>query len=113
MIHLANAKGRDAEVNAEAVVTPVRVRWIGEEGRPASLVQVLRGTIDRDVSALASRAGSLAGVAELLVDGDPEIDVETYGSFIDHTSRVYVGPDKRVAHRAAEVEVVKLPDGTV
>jgi hypothetical protein len=112
-IHLANAKGRDAEVTAETVVTPVRVRWIDGEGRPVTLVQILRGTIDRDVNALATRAGSLAGVAELLMDGDPEVDLETYGSFIDHTSRVYVGPDKRVAHRAAEYDVVKLPDGTV
>lgn len=113
LIRLANAKKRDAQVNAESVVTTVRVRWVDDEGRAAQPVQILRGTIERDVDALAARAGSLAAVAELLVTGDPEIDLETYGTFIDHTSRVYVGRDRRVAHRAAEVEVVKLPDGTI
>ena len=112
-IHLANARGRNAVVTTESVVTPVRVRWVDEEGRQVTPVQILRGTIDRDIDVLQAGAGSLGAVAELLVEGDPEVDIETYGSFIESTSRVYVDPDKKVVHRAQEMDVVRLPDGTI
>jgi len=112
-IHIANAKGRDAVVTAEGVITPVRVRWMDEEGRAAAPVQILRGSIDRDLDVLETRAGSRAAVAELLVAEDAEIDIETFGQFINHPSRVYVGPDKKVVHRVIETEIVKNPDGTV
>ena len=112
-IHLANARGRNAVVTTESVVTPVRVRWVDEDGRQVTPVQILRGTIDRDIDVLQAGAGSLGAVAELLVESDPEVDIETYGSFIESTSRVYVDPDKKVVHRAQEMDIVRLPDGTI
>jgi hypothetical protein len=115
-INLANSKGRDATVTTETVAGGMVVRWVDSEGRQAQAVRLLRGTLDRDLDALAARAGGPDKVADLLITGDPEIDLETFGSFMGATSRVYVGPSdaggRQVVHKVEEWEVVRNPDGT-
>src|SRR4051794_29705145 len=111
-INLSNSKGRDAFVNTESVSTPLRVRWLDDKGRQANSVRILRATIDRDVDALIAEAGELAGVADKLIAGDPEVDLEAYGTFLGETSRVYLA-DRKVVHKAQEWEILKNPDGSL
>lgn len=111
-INIANSKNRDAMVNTEAVRTPMRVRWLDEKGRQASNVRILRCTVDRDCDELIKTAGALDKVAELLVKGDPEIDVENYGRYLSDTSRVYIDADKKIVHKVQEFEIVHNVDGT-
>jgi hypothetical protein len=110
-ITLTNAKGRDAQVRAESVCIPVRVRWLDVEGRQCAPARILKGTLDRGHDALASRFGAdkLAGA---LIAGDPEIDLETVGSFLRDTSRVYVNPVRQVVHAVTHLEIVCNPDGS-
>jgi len=110
-INLANEKGRDAVVATESPSAVLRVRWVDADGRQATSVRVLRGTRDRDVGALVAQAGSLEAVADTLVAGDPELDLEAYGQFLEMTSRVYVDPDGKILHKVAEWDVVRAPDG--
>jgi hypothetical protein len=112
-INLSNSKGRDAMVNTESVATPLYFRWIDDQGREVKPVRILRGTVEHDLDALLAAAGDLAHVADLLVAGDPEVDVESYGTFLDATQRVWVGPDKKVVHTVQQFEVIRNPDGTV
>lgn len=111
-ISLTDSKGRDAAVAADSVRVPVRVRWVDEGGRQASTARILKGTIDRDYPALLQAAGSPEKVAQALIDGDPELDVEATGEFLRETSRVYVNSDRQVVHAVSQVEVVRNPDGT-
>lgn len=112
-INLSNSKNRDAIVNTQSVYSPLRVAWLDEKGRRVQNVRLLRCTIDRDVDALIKSAGSLDKVSELLLKGDPEVDVESYGRALSDTSRVYVDPDKKIVHKIREFEIVKNPDGSV
>jgi hypothetical protein len=111
-INLSNSKGRDAIVNTETVRTPLRVRWLDEQGRSSKLVRVIKSTTERDCAALVKQAGSLEKVVDLLVAGDPEVDVENYGRALAETSRVYVGGEGKIMHRVTELEVVRNPDGS-
>lgn len=111
-INLSNSNNRDAIVNTEAVRTPMRVRWLDEKGRQATNVRILKATVDRDCDELVKQAGSLEKVSDLLLKGDPEVDVETYGRFLSDTSRVYIDPDKKIVHKVQEWEIVRNPDGT-
>lgn len=111
-INLSNSKGRDAVVNTETVRTPLRVRWLDEEGRSTRNVRLIKSTVDRDTSALVKAAGSLENVVQALIQGDPEIDMETYGKTLSDTSRVYVGDENRIMHRVQEIEIVRNPDGS-
>ncbi len=116
-INLTNSKGRDATVTTETVAGGMVVQWVDESGARATPVRILRGTIDRDVDALAARAGGRDKLAELLIEGDPEIDLESYGSLLGGTSRVYVGQPvaggpRHVVTKVEEWEVVRNPDGS-
>jgi hypothetical protein len=111
-ISLSDSRGRDAAVSAETVRVPVRVRWVDDAGRQAASARVLKGTIDRDYTALLQRAGAPEKVAEALIAGDPELDIETAGAFLRDTSRVYVNSERKVVHAVSQVEVVRNTDGT-
>src|SRR5262249_46730892 len=112
VIHIANSRGRDAEVATETVVSPLAVRWLDAEGRPVRPVRMLRGTLDRDIEALAAQLGGPDKVAAALVDGDPEVDIETYGAVLGPTARVYLDPDRKMVTHVEEWEVVRNPDGS-
>src|SRR5262249_17204021 len=110
-ISLSNSKGRDANVMAESVRHPVRVRWLDGEDRQASNARILKGAIDRDYDALLAQFGSMEKVGQALIDGDPEIDIESAGTFLRDTSRVYVNSDRAIVHRVTEVGIVRNPNG--
>jgi hypothetical protein len=111
-ISLCNSKGRDAQVMAESVRVPVRVRWVDAQDRQATSGRLLKGTIDRDYDSLLAEFGGPERIADALIEGDPEIDIETAGSFLKDTSRVYVNSDRQIVHSVTEMEIVRNPDGS-
>ena len=111
-IAISNSKGRDAAVAAESIRVPMRIWWIDAEERNATSAKILKGTIDRDYEALLQKFGTPDKVAEELIGGDPEIDLESVGRYLRDTSRVYVNSDRQVVYGVNQVEVVRNPDGT-
>jgi hypothetical protein len=111
-INLSNSKNRDAVVATHSVRIPMKVRWIDEEGRQATTARLLKASLDRDVGVLEKKAGGLDKVAAALIAGDPEVDVERYGKFLQGTSRVYVDPDGKIVRKVILQEVIRNPDGT-
>jgi hypothetical protein len=111
-ISLCNAKGRDAHVMAESVRLPVRIRWLDADDRQASSARILKGTIERDYGALLEKFSSPDKVSDALIAGDPEIDLESVGSFLRDTSRVFVNSERQIVHSVNQVEIVRNPDGT-
>ena len=111
-INIANSAGRDALVSAESMGTVLKVRWCDEQGRQANSVRLLKAPIEKDIASLQSQFGDLGGVAKALIEKDPEIDLENTGRYLRETTRVYIGPDRTVVHRAEFWEVIRNPDGT-
>lgn len=112
-INISNSNNRDAIVNTETVRPLMRVRWLDEKGRQSQNVRLLRCTVDRDCEELVKIAGALDKVPELLLKGDPEVDVESYGRYLSDTSRVYIDPEKKIVHKIQEWEIVRNPDGSI
>ncbi|MEM1070938.1 MAG: hypothetical protein AAGG48_22765 [Planctomycetota bacterium] len=111
-INIANSVNRDAVVATESVSTPLKVRWLDQQGRQASSVRVVKGTIDRDVEALQEKHGDLDEIAQALIDGDPEIDFEKTGRMLNDSSRVYVDQQGHIVHKVEFWEVIRNPDGS-
>lgn len=111
-ISLTDSKGRDAAIMAESVRLPVRVRWVDDSGRQAGSARILKGTVDRDYAALLEAAGSPEKVADALISGDPELDLEATGAYLRDTSRVFVNSDRKVVHAVTQIEIVRNPDGS-
>ena len=111
-ISLSNSQGRDAQIIAESVRIPVRIRWVDDQDRQVTSARLLKGTIDRDLDALLEQAGSLDKIADPLIAGDPELDIESAGSFLRDTSRVYFNTDRKTVFGVTINEIVRNPDGT-
>jgi hypothetical protein len=111
-VSLSNSKGRDAQVMAESVRSPVLVRWIDGHDRQATCARILKSTLEYDYEALVQRVGSPEEVARALIAGDPEIDPETTGSFLRETSRVFVNSDRKIVYGVTQIEIVRNPDGS-
>ena len=112
-INLCNQAGRDAVVNLENVNVPLQVRWIDPDGRQAQNVRFLKSTLSQDIESLRKQATeSESEVFDLLVDDDADVDIETVGSLLSNTSRVYVNPNNEILHRANSFEIIRNPDGS-
>ena len=108
-INLANKKKRDAQVSLESVRRKREVKYIDEEGKGTENVRFLKLTLDHSTeNLLADR--SLEDLADALVEGDPELDIEKYGKYLTETSRVYAYGNK-ISYHVKEVEVVLDPEG--
>jgi len=87
-INIADSRNRDARVQANSVTSMNVVRWLDENGGQAVNRKILRATMEKDIDAMmAANDDDLEKVAQAMVAGDPEIDIEFYGSFLTETSR--------------------------
>ena len=111
-INISNEVGRDAAVNIESVRVPLRVRWLDSKNRQARSVRVLKSTLEFDLQSLLDSHESVDEVGQALINGDPEVNLELVGSFLNATSRVFVDRDNKLVHRVQQFEIVRDPDGT-
>jgi hypothetical protein len=111
-INLSNNRGRDAVVKTESISPTLKMRWIDSSGSQAESKKILRGTMDRDFDALLEKYGDAEKLTQALIHEDPEIDMETYGSFLKDTARVYINPQNQIVHGIKQTEIVKNPDGS-
>jgi hypothetical protein len=109
-IHIANEKKRDAEVGFEALPKRENVTMVLSDGRERKNVKFIRSLASLDT--LKQSYGELTKVAEALVSGDPEIDMELMGKFVNKTHRLWMTSDKKIAYRVNLVDVVHNPDGS-
>ena len=94
-------------------VRPKRdVRYVDEDLNPVMTRRLLKTDVTHDLAELMKQMPDMEDVSEALVEGDPEVDVESFGMFLTETSRVYVG-ENGIVHSVEEFEVVSNPDGTV
>lgn len=110
-INISNSKNRDAVVALEAVRSQMDVRYQTEDGRPVTTRRTMKSDIEHDIEAVQGKRKDISSVSTLLVDGDPEIDIERFGLKLTDTSRIYVS-EKGIAHLVEEFEVIKNPDDT-
>ncbi len=109
-INLANKKKRDAQVSLESVRLKREVKYIDEAGKLTENVRFLKSTLDHSTETLLKNR-SLEKLADELIKGDPEIDIEKFGKYLSETSRVYAH-DNKIVYHVKEVEVVTDPDGS-
>lgn len=112
-INLANSGGRDAVVAMSSVSPVKQIRWLDDSGRQASSVRIVKSTLSHDYAALLARYGDVSKLSQVLVDSDPEIDLENTGRFLRESARVYVDKDRGIVRNVRFWEIIKNADGTV
>lgn len=109
-IRLSNAEGRDATVSFGSVPVHARVK-LGLPGAEVSFRRYLAATDECTLEEVQRKVGE--DVAQALVDGDPEVDMEAIGRRINKTDIVYLSSEGDVLYAAPQlIEVLINPDGT-
>ena len=108
-IKLTDAKGRDASV-ALGGLKHIPSAVIGLPNERLTFKRFVSATRERSHEALEQRLGDNYG--QHLVDGDPEIDMEQTGLFIDQTQTIYLDGDGEALFVEPEVvEILFNPQG--
>ena len=94
-INLSNEAKRDAEVAYGTTFsrrTPIYKTSDGNQGVSERRVKATMATTDE---ALLGEYGD--GLADALINGDPEVDMERFGLKVEGLKKVYVTPGQKVA----------------
>lgn len=112
-INITNSAGRDALIPMDHVVTPKHIRWLDGQGRQAFPIRVIKAPLELNGENLAAQhGGSLENLSQVLIDNDPEVNLEVTGTILREVSRVYVDKTGSVAHRMVPWEIIRNPDGS-
>ena len=109
-INLSNESKRNAEVAFGTTFhrpSPVYKTSAGEKAINERRVRATMNTTDQ---ALLEKYGE--GLAEALIAGDPEVDMELFGKKVEGLKKVFLTPQGKVAYGVSLNEHIYLADGT-
>lgn len=109
-INISNEAKRDAEVAFGTTFHREKTVYKTAAGSVSTNERRLKTTMATTDEALVSQYGE--GLADALIAGDPEIDMERMGLKLEDLKRIYITPDQKVAYGVTINEHVYLPDGT-
>ena len=108
-IRLTNAEGRDARI-AYTSPRPEAAPKLGLKGENVTSHTYLAASAEGLHESLAEKHGDYA---QLLVEGDPEVDIEAIGQRIGPTDNVFLDAVGEVLFAPPEqIEVILNPDGS-
>ena len=92
-IHIADTKGRDANVLFTGFNKKSKISYFTADGNSVHTVRVLKTTINGSYDKLVQQSGGDAELAKLLITEDPEIDLFQTGAILEGSSKVYIDAD--------------------
>ena len=105
-IRLRDGRGRDARIRMASAQRAARSRAQTTDGRQVEAARFIKTPLPRTYDALHARCADDAELAELLLEEDPEIDLEAAGRRTGPTDRVLLDPDDQMLYAAGEIEVL-------
>ena len=106
-IRICDGRGRDARIRMAPAQRSARSRVQMTDGRHVEAARFIKTPLPRTYDALRARCGDDVELAELLLEEDPEIDLEAAGRRSGPTDRVLLDPDGQVLYATSEIEVVR------
>jgi len=110
-IHIANLKNRDATICFDGTEKKKGIEYKLPNGADKKNVKILKMTSSEDINSLLEKYDDLLNIADELIAGDPEINLEKTGMIIDSTKRLYVTKDYDLLYGVELYEVVKAANG--
>lgn len=109
-INIANTKSRNAAVGFDSKPQKSDVRMVLSDGSDYKNIRLLKNTVATGLHALQKETG-LEDISQLLIDGDPEVDMERTGMYLTGAKKIYIDVDDKPAFRVTRSEVVHSADG--
>ena len=109
-INISNDSKRDAEVAFGSTIHRQQPVYKTYNGKRSVNERRVRCTLKTTDEALLNQYGE--NLASVLVDSDPEVDMEQFGLKVEGLKKVYLTAQQKVAYGVTLNEHVYLPDGT-
>lgn len=109
-INISNEAKRNAEVAFGSTFHRSSPIFKTSDGKQSQSERRVRATLKTSDEALVAEYGD--GLADALINGDPEVDMEQFGKKVENIKRVYLTPQGKVAYGVTLNEHVYLADGT-
>ncbi len=111
-IHIANHKSRNTLVNFKGHVPASNAVKVDDQNKKVFNRKIIKGVAEKTFDGLLLSMGDdLEKMAEALIQGDPEIELEVTGRFLGASPRVYVNEALQVVYRVNKIEKVFDPKG--
>lgn len=110
-LKITNDKGRDAEVHFVSHPIKAPYAYVDQSGQGVINRKYIKSTSKQDLPRLLDEFGTIEQVGENLIAGDPEIDMEVTGQYLENASRVYVNENEKIVYRITKTEKVYKPNG--
>lgn len=109
-INISNEKARNAQVGFEIKKEKSTIQMVRVDGRNHENVRFLKSTIDTEPEDLLRQYGDSATLAQAILDGDPEIDMERVGMRLRGVRKIFLTEGDRIVYRVNREEVVYSPE---
>ena len=108
-INITNDKKRDAQIGFELNRTKHSCHYRTTDGKAVSTGRFLRYSEKTVPEKLFAQYPDLA---DSLINGDPEIEMEFAGKKLEDMTKVYLSSDDKVVYSACLMENIYAPDGS-
>jgi len=110
-VRLEDARGRDGLVYLSSTPHAAGPVLHTPDGGPVHFERIIKNPMDRSESTLRRQYKNDDSLTHALIEGDPEIDMESAGRVAGPCDRVWVDPDSEPLYAATMMEIVYGPDG--
>lgn len=111
-IHIANEKSRNSLISFVGYLPSTNAIKVDVNGAPLTNKKIIKGTSENTIDGLKTTYGDdLEVIAEHLINGDPEINLEVTGQFLGKSPRVYINEDLNVVYKVNKKEKVFDTEG--
>lgn len=104
-INISNEKKRDSIVKLEFTTKKRNWQYLTPDKQKTYTYKVIKYTNKESLPILKEKYGEGNTLAEALIQGDPEINLELTGRFLKHASKVLVNGDQKIVHHVSIREI--------
>jgi len=110
-IKLSDGRGRNARVRMESRQATPSLEYKTTDGQKATAARIIKTPLSKTYSHLRSRCNDDQELARLIMEGDPEIDLEAAGRKTGHTERILLDSQGQALYAASEMEIIRDYNG--
>lgn len=108
-INISNDKARNAQVGFEVKKEKSDIVMARPDGMAYENARFLKSTIDTEAEDLIRQFGSTEALAQEILNGDPEIDMERVGMRLKGVRKIFLTEGDKIVYRINREEVVYTP----
>lgn len=110
-IRISDSRGRDARVRMESPQVTGDKVFQTHDGRAVGAERLIKSHLQTEYESLRRECPEHRELAQFLINGDPEIDMEVAGRKTGPTDRVFLDPDEKLLYATSHMEILYDSDG--